>query len=143
MIVAGLDISTKAAHCVLWDGQMAVDWFAMKERADAKLVKAPIAYIEEVPHVVGKSMRTTIRLSQEIGRWVERLEASGIIVKKISVPTWKSLALGNGRANKVEVRRLIILTTNLEDGEAQDIYDACAIAKAGYGIEKLAGAVPS
>ena len=54
----------------------------------------------------------------------------------ISVAKWKMLAVGNGQAGKPEVKRVMILTTSLEDGEKQDIYDACGIAIAGQALEK-------
>ena len=143
MIVAGLDVDTKAAHYVLWDGRQALQWGDAKTTADIEwFIGAGVeaVYIEDIPYVLSaKNMKTTIQLSQAIGRWQARVETIGLHYGMVGVTRWKSLAIGNGQASKDEVKGSIVYTTNLPSDLTQHSYDACGVAIAGHGIESMAG----
>ena len=145
MRVAGLDVSTMAAHYAIWDGQSAVAYGAMTKRDEVEgllRMNVDAVYIEEIPWV--RNSQTMRKLCQAVGCWMERCEAVGLKVETIPVARWKMLSVGNGAATKDFVRDMILATTNMFAGMAQDEYDACGIAIAGYQTEKtntqLAGA---
>ena len=143
MRVAGLDVDTKGAHFAVWDGKSAVGVGAMKEREDTRFLTAlrvDVVYIEEIPYV--RNAQTMRKLSQAVGCWKERCEAAGLRVVTIPVSEWKMLAVGNGRATKGEVRDTLLMTTDLQLGHPEHIYDAAGIGIAGFQMEKLAGAHP-
>ncbi len=147
MIVAGLDVDTKAAHFCLWDGRQALQWGDVERQADIEwFIPAGVeaVYIEDVPYVLSaRNPKTTIQLSQAIGRWQARVETIGLKYGMVGVTKWKAFAISNGQASKDDVKGAIVFTTNLPDGLKQHIYDACGIAIAGHALERMAGVAPS
>lgn len=144
MRVAGLDVSTKAAHFVAWDGKSAVAHGEMDGRAGARYLhrlNVEVVYIEEIPWV--RNAQTMRKLCEAVGCWKERCEAAGLRVETIPVAQWKALSIGQGNASKDTVCGIILASTDMPLGCTQHEYDACGIAIAGYQTEKLAGVLTS
>ena len=142
MRVAGLDVSTKAAHYTIWDGKSAVAYGAMTEREEVSgllRMNVDVVYIEQIPFIPRAGHQTMRKLCEAVGVWRERCEAVGLTVKTIPVSEWKVMSLGRGfgTATKDQVRAMILATTDVPLGQPQDIYDACGVAISGYQTEKM------
>ena len=142
MIVAGLDVDThKAAYCV-WNGREAIAYGTMTKREELRHfvnLKVDVVYVEETPFC--KNAQTMRKLAQDVGVWLERIDNWGIRGLTLPVGKWKSLSLGIGNATKVQVKDIILATTNMPNGLPQDCYDACGLSLAGYALEKQADLV--
>jgi Holliday junction resolvasome RuvABC endonuclease subunit len=146
LLVCGLDVDTKRATYSLWDGRRAPMWGELHTKEDLSVIThsgCRTVYIEEIPFSPQSGFQVMKKLCEAVGNWQARILQVGLDYRMVPVSKWKSLACSNGSASKEEVKRIIMLTTNLPDGLPQHCYDACAISIAGYGLEKLAGVLPS
>jgi len=148
MNVIGFDVATKKVYFALYTGNNSfacVDQLHNPQQLGFLKAKYGIdsAAIEEIPYVPKRSVRTTIRLSEAVGRVQQQLIDHDIHYIMLPVNKWKMLSIGDGKADKITVKNVIIATSNVKDGHPQDIYDAAGVAIAGYSLAGVSELEPS
>ncbi len=151
MIAVGIDTSTKAIAIGCYDGTKKVDhhiyrltgnninqqmagayncmeqWL-MERRVEGQHLKV---YIEEPVYV--QNFNTHMKLSCIYASVALACIGLNLFPVAVHNKTWKKEVLGNGNADKDEIRVRSLLMFDIEDGHEQDIYDALCVAKYGWG----------
>lgn len=146
--VIGVDCSTKRLAFVILDGP--------KGPVETFLVEAPkgkgwqlrllaladearhffaqynlcSVYVEEAP--LGRGFRATLEVGYVVAATLVEAMRAGHIVMPVNVSTWKKQVLGNGRADKDQIREwateFIFKPAGIEPPKEQDLHDAACIA---------------
>lgn len=99
------------------------------------LAKSDYVYIERP--FVGPNRKAAIDMGMVVGAFRAALERLIIPHSLVDPAVWKTKTLGTSRVSKEEIKQWAMVRFGLEDGLAQDFYDAACIAA--YGMQVMGG----
>ena len=150
MRVAGVDGDTKTITIFTVDdegnkgtmrleakGRRAEDRFQslveqIQKAISGSLPLADYVYVERP--FVGPNRKAAIDMGMVVGALRAELIRRGTPHSLIDPATWKTKTLGTSRVSKEEIKQWAMVRFGLEDGLAQDFYDAACIAAHGIQV---------
>lgn len=99
--------------------------------ADGQPTDEIIGMIEEIPFVRNRGAALT--LAYTVGAVMIEAYRANVFLVPVNVSTWKSRTVGNGKAEKPEIKTWALKNIpGMPENLVQDLYDAACIARFAY-----------